>query len=379
MDADCLIVGAGFTGSVIAERLATRLGYRVIVVDRRSHIGGNAHDEIDVHGVRVHRYGAHIFHTNSERIWSYLSDFTAWHPYRHHVLAEVGDRLLQLPYNLNSLYASVAAVRARQIEAALLADYGPGETVPILKLLQSSNDLIRNFAQQVYDSVFLNYTRKQWGEPPDKLPAEITSRVPIRISRDDSYFLDRFQGIPRDGYSAIFQRLLDHPNIRVVLDTPYTARSSDIQTPRIVVTGPIDEYFGYRHGPLPYRSLHFEFQTFTGIARYQPVGVVNFPNAEAFTRVIEFKHMTYQRHPDTTIAVEYPQPHIPGENEPYYPVPNSENRRLYSVYTRDAQLVSDKTIFAGRLGTYRYLNMDQAVGQAISVFKRLAEADAARG
>ena len=366
---DVLVVGAGLTGAVIAERLASERGLRVLVVDRRDHVGGNVYDEQDAHGIRVHRYGPHLFHTNAERVWRYLSRFTAWRPYEHHVLGRLGDgTTIPLPVNLDALRVLRPGPAGASLEQALVGAYGDGAHVPILRLLEATDPDVRGFAEEVYERVFLGYTTKHWGMRPEELGPSVTGRVPIRLSRDARYFQDRYQAIPRAGYTAMLGRILDHPNIRVATGTAYT----DVPRPqydRLVYTGPLDAFFDYAYGALPYRSLRFVFEHHERGLR-QAVAQINHPDAPGFTRVTEYRHVTGQRHEGTTLSREFPEAHVPGLNEPYYPVPIESARTLYRRYAALAIREAPDTLFAGRLADYKYYNMDQAVARALAATRR---------
>ncbi|HET6724726.1 MAG TPA: UDP-galactopyranose mutase [Gammaproteobacteria bacterium] len=366
---DAVVVGAGFTGSTIAERLASRFDQTVLIIDRRDHIGGNAYDEHNRDGILVHKYGPHIFHTNSERVWRYLSQFTEWRPYEHHVLGSVEGALVPIPFNFNTLRMLFPEVMARRLEEKLVACYGFGGRVPILKLRESDDAEVKELAQYVYKHVFESYTRKQWGLEPDELSPHVTARVPVRLSRDDRYFQDTYQAMPADGYARLFRRLLHHPNIRLMLNTDYRDIESDVGCDAIYYTGPIDEYFNYRYGPLPYRSLRFDVRT-EGRDRHQPVGTVNYPCQYDYTRITEQKHLTGQKSQVTTLVYEYPRAHTPGETEPYYPIPRDETKCIYAKYRQAARKLDGKVTFCGRLGGYQYYNMDQAVATALANVER---------
>ncbi len=370
MKVDWIVVGAGFTGATLAERIATQLGQRVLVVERRDHIGGNAYDEYDEHGVLIHRYGPHVLRTNDVRVWSYLSRFTAWRPYYHRVLAVVDGIKVPIPFNLNSLDALFPPHYARRLSSLLIAEYGFGGEVSIVNLLNSPNPELRKFARFVYERVFYGYTKKQWGVEPESLDPEVLGRVPIRVSRDNRYFRAKYQAIPAEGYTVLIRRMLRHRNIRVLLGVDYRELGHEVCAKGVVFTGPIDEFFNYVHGPLPYRSLHFEFVYITE-ERYQEVATVNYPNDFDFTRVTEPKHMTGQCHPHTVLIYEYPKPYEPGLNEPYYPIPQPENYRRYELYRKEAAEVGKRVIFAGRLGEYNYCSMDQAVARALILFEEV--------
>ncbi|GGJ35333.1 UDP-galactopyranose mutase [Deinococcus roseus] len=370
MKVDWLIVGAGFTGSTLAERLATQMNKKILVVDKRDHIGGNAYDEHNTDGILTHLYGPHIFHTNSEKIWHYLSQFTSWRSYHHHVLAVVDGKEIPLPFNLNSLQEVFPAGLANVLENALISEFGYGKKVPILELQKSSNEHLRFLADFVYNKVFLNYTRKQWGLRPEELDASVTGRVPIYISRDDRYFQDKYQGLPEFGYTRMFKNMLSHKNIKTMLNTDYKEIIDEVQFEGMVYTGPIDAFFDHRFGNLPYRSL--EFKTISeNKPRIQKAGTVNYPNDYDYTRITEQTILTGQESGKTTLIVEYPQAYVPQVNEPYYPIPREENRILLEQYLEEARKLKEKVIFAGRLADYKYYNMDQACGRALSIFDEI--------
>ena len=372
MKFDTLIVGAGFTGATLAERLASQAGERVLVIDRRAHIGGNAFDQHNAHDLLIHLYGPHIFHTNSVRVWDYLSQFTTWRPYHHRVLGSIDGQQVPIPFNLNSLYALFGPQQAARLETLLVEHFGFGVKVPILKLRESVSGELQALAEYIYQKVFLHYTVKQWGLRPEELDASVTGRVPVYVSRDDRYFQDTYQAMPSLGYTRMFQNMLAHPNIKVMLNTDHQEIEGGVQYGRLIYTGPIDAYFGYKHGPLPYRSLRFEFET-REVAQHQAVGTVNYPNDYAFTRVTEQKYLSGQHSPVTTLVTEYPQAHVVGENEPYYPVLQEENRSLYERYAAEARALQGRVMFAGRLADYKYYNMDQACARALSLFDQLAQ------
>lgn len=360
---DWLVVGAGFAGSVLAERIATERGERVLVVDRRSHIGGNAYDAPDAAGILVHHYGPHIFHTNARPIVGYLSRFTAWRPYKHRTLAMVDGRLVPIPINLdtiNMLYGLDLTSEALEAWFAARAE-------PVDPIVTSEDVVVARIGRELYEKFYRGYTRKQWGLDPSQLDKSVTARVPTRTDRDPRYFTDAYQIMPLDGYTALFRRMLDHPNIEVRLGTDFAEVGRDA-APNLIYTGPIDAFFRYRFGPLPYRSLRFEHET-RETEWHQPVGIVNYPSEDVpYTRITEHKHLTGQSHPWTTITREYPS----AEGEPYYPIPRPDNHELYRRYEALAAEVPD-TWFVGRLANYRYYNMDQVVGQALATFRRIQE------
>jgi UDP-galactopyranose mutase len=366
---DYLVVGAGFAGSVLAERLATQLNKRVLIVDKYPHIGGNAYDHYDEAGILVHKYGPHIFHTNSARVFDYLSQFTAWRTYQHRVLASVDGQMVPMPINLdtlNRLYGmSLTSFEAQKFLASLAE--------PMDVCVTSEDVVVSKVGRELYNKFYRGYTRKQWGLDPSELDASVAGRVPVRTNRDDRYFTDTFQAMPLNGYTRMFEKMLSHPNIKVMLNTDYREIDGVIPYKEMIYTGPIDTFFNYRFGKLPYRSLEFKFETFDTEV-YQPTGTVNFPNDYAYTRSTEFKYLTGQKHPRTTVVYEYPC----DDGDPYYPVPRPENSDLYKRY----QALADKACgvhFAGRLATYKYYNMDQVVAQALSVFDKIASASLPMG
>jgi UDP-galactopyranose mutase len=365
MTRDWIVIGAGFTGATFAERMATA-GKRVLVVERRLHFGGNAYDDVNECGILVHRYGPHIFHTNSDVVWRYLSKFTSWRPYEHRVLGLIEDKLVPIPFNLDSLAALFSDREAARIEEALIAEYGFGKNVPILKLRESKHVEIRNFADYVYRNVFEGYTIKQWQLRPEQLSPSVTARVPVSISRDDRYFRDTYQCMPLHGYTAMFRRMLDHPNIEIALDCNWKSSSFPDDGTRVLFTGAIDELLDYRFGPLAYRSLRFEERTVEEM-QLQAVGTINYPNNFAYTRITEQKIITGQQASVTTLVTEYPQPHEPGKTIAYYPIPREENQLHYAKYAAAAQAELPHVCFAGRLADYQYYNMDQACARALKL------------
>lgn len=364
---DYLVVGAGFAGSVIAERLASQQGARILLIDRRDHVGGNAYDEKDEAGILYHKYGPHIFHTNSDMVVDYLSQFTEWRPYEHRVRASVRDRLVPIPINrttLNNLFG--LNLQTEEEAEAYLAS----RAEPVDEIRTSEDVVINAVGRELYELFFQGYTRKQWGLDPSELDKQVTSRIPTRTNTDDRYFTDKFQAMPLNGYTAMFERMLDHPLIDKSLGTDFRdlkPRAFELAD-HIIYTGPIDEYFDYRFGQLPYRSLKFDHRTLDQ-QWFQEVAVVNYPSPDVpYTRISEYKHLTGQEHPRTTITYEYPS----AEGDPYYPIPRPENQELFKRYEALADATGDVT-FVGRLATYRYYNMDQIVGQALATFRRLDE------
>ena len=359
---DALVVGAGFAGSVLAERLASS-GQKVLVVDKRPHIAGNAYDRPDAAGVLIHQYGPHIFHTNSAEVFDYLSRFTRWRPYEHRVLARVGEQLVPMPINrttLNALYG--LDLRSDEEAEAFLAS----RAEPVEKIRTSEDVVVSAIGRDLYETFFRGYTRKQWGLDPSELDRSVTARVPTRTNIDDRYFTDAFQAMPLDGYTRMFENMLDHDNIRAETGVDHWDIDAEVLRDHTIFTGPIDEYFGHRYGPLPYRSLKFRHETLDQ-PWFQPVATVNYPDEiTPWTRITEYKHLTGQEHPRTSVTYEYPA----AEGDPYYPIPREENQALFKRYEALAR-AQPNVSFVGRLATYRYYNMDQVVGQALATFRRL--------
>ena len=357
---DYLVVGAGFAGSVLAERLAS-VGNRILVIDRRPHVAGNAYDHYDDAGVLVHRYGPHIFHTNSQAVFEYLSRFTEWRPYEHRVLASVEGQLLPVPINLDT----VNRLYGLSLTSFELERFFESVAEPRERIETSEDVVVSRVGRDLYEKFFRGYTLKQWGLDPSELDASVTARIPVRTNRDDRYFTDTHQAMPLHGYTRLFERMLDHPNIKVMVNASYREVSPAVAHDQVIYTGPIDEFFDYRYGTLPYRSLNFRFETHER-EWVQPVGTINYPNDHAYTRITEMKHLTGQLHPRTTTVTEFPT----AQGDPYYPVPRPENQAIYKRY----QALAAETPgvhFVGRLATYKYYNMDQVVAQALTVFSRL--------
>ncbi len=360
---DYLIVGAGFAGSVLAERLAADAGKRVLVCDVRPHIGGNAYDCYNDDGILIHKYGPHIFHTNSRDVFDYLSRFTAWRPYQHRVKASVDGMLLPMPINLDTVNQLFGLrLSSFELEAFLQSLAEPRE-----QLRTSEDVVVSKVGRELYQKFFQGYTRKQWGLDPSQLDASVTARVATRTNRDDRYFTDTYQAMPLHGYTRMFERMLAHPNIKLLLNTDYREVVELLPFGEMIYSGPIDAFFDYQFGKLPYRSLEFVHETHDRPV-YQEAAVVNYPNDEAYTRITEFKYLTGQEHAKTSIVYEYPQ----AEGEPYYPVPRAENAERYAQYKALADMTPG-VHFVGRLASYRYYNMDQVVAQALKTYKRIRE------
>ena len=356
---DYLIVGAGFAGAVLAERLASQANKKVLICDRRNHIAGNAYDHYDEHGLLVHKYGPHIFHTNSAEVFDYLSQFTEWRPYEHRVLADVDGQLLPIPINrttVNKLYGLNLQTEEE------CAAYFQSVAEPNEQVRTSEDAVVSKVGRDLYQKFFEHYTRRHWGLDPKELDASVAARVPARNNTDDRYFTDKFQAMPLHGYTRMFEKMLSHPNIKVMLNTDYREILDLIPFKEMIYTGPVDEYFNFRFGKLPYRSLTFKHETHNK-AQFQPQAVVNYPGPKDYNRITEFKYLTGQEHPKTSIVYEYPR----AEGDPYYPVPRPENAELYRKY----KTLADSTpgvYFVGRLATYRYYNMDQVVAQAMTTY-----------
>lgn len=371
MQYDWIIVGAGMTGAVAARTLA-EAGKNVLVLEKREHIAGNAYDELDEAGVLIHRYGPHIFHTNDEEVWQFLSRFTEWRTYRHKVLAEIDGEYMPVPFNLNSMVIAFGFRKAEQMKKALLEKYGEGSNVSILELRSAEEPLLRELAEFVYENVFKYYTMKQWGVKPEDIDPSVTARVPVRISKENGYFTDKYQGMPLRGYTPMFASMLEHPAITLRLNADarelLTLEEGKILFEgapfdgKVLYTGPLDELFGFAYGRLTYRSLDFVFETLK--KEYaQLCGTVNYTVSENYTRITEFKHLTGQKCPVTTVMKEYSKPC--GETDiPYYPVSNEETRALYARYRAEADKYP-ALVLGGRLGEFRYYNMDAAAASAL--------------
>jgi UDP-galactopyranose mutase len=366
---DLLVVGAGFAGAVLAERFARVLGKRCLVIDRRPHIAGNAYDGFDAAGVLIHHYGPHYFRTNSDRVRVYLSQFTDWRPVDYTILSYSDGRFWNFPINLNTFEQFVGDSATSEEMLTALAKWRS----PIEKPRNSEEVIISQVGYELYEKFFRNYTRKQWQRDPSELDSSVCGRIPIRTNRDNRYLTEKFQALPKDGYTPLIERILDHPKIEVQLETEF--HELKVSFRHLIFTGPIDEYFSRRFGPLPYRSLRFEPETLA-MRYFQPADQVNYPNNYEFTRIVEMKHITGQQLPVTTIVREYPADSGPGK-EPYYPIPAPDAKALYLRYAELA--AAEKNVsFVGRLANYRYYNMDQVIATALAEFDRLAGLDKSR-
>ncbi|MEQ1635086.1 MAG: UDP-galactopyranose mutase [Methylococcales bacterium] len=377
---DFIIIGAGFAGSVLAERLATR-PKRILVIDKRRHIGGNCYDCFDEHGILIHQYGPHLFHTDNKAVFDYLGQFTEWRNYQHEVLAFIDGQNVPAPFNLNAIAQLFPPAFAETLTAKLMTIYGYGKKVPILELRQQDDADLKFLANFIYDKLFVNYTAKQWGLKPEEIAGEVTARVPVHVSRDNRYFQDRYQAVPKYGYTKIFEQLLKASNISLMLNTDFkSVMGFDVETGaltlfgspfkgELIYTGMIDELFDYRFGEIPYRSLHFDFEHHP-VERYQAVTTVNYPNDYDYTRITEFKHINGQKSTGTTIVKEFPQDfdrHDAKKDIPYYPIFTDANAQKYTQYQQYAEQFKHITL-VGRLAENRYYDMDDMVARALQVF-----------
>lgn len=360
---DYLVVGAGFAGSVVAERLASKAGKKVLIIDQRNHIGGNAFDYYNKEGILIHKYGPHIFHTNSREVFDYLGQFTPWRSYEHRVLASVDGQLVPIPINqntINKLYG--LNLCSKEVET-----FFNSRAESIARVKTSEDVVVSKVGRELYEKFFRGYTKKMWDLDPSELDASVTARVPTRTNKDDRYFTDTYQVMPLYGYARMFQSMLSHPNIKIMLNTDYKEIVDQIPYKYMIYTGPVDNYFNYCYGKLPYRSIEFKFETIDS-EYFQSTGTVNYPNEQAYTRITDFKYLTGQKHHKTSIVYEYPK----AEGDPYYPVPRPENAEVYKKYQQLANAMTN-IFFVGRLATYKYYNMDQVVAQSLTLFKKLMQ------
>ncbi|MCR3904779.1 UDP-galactopyranose mutase [Aeromonas hydrophila] len=380
MSYQAIVIGAGLSGAVMAERMASQLGWKVLVLEQRDHIGGNCFDEYDEHGVLIHRYGPHLFHTGSKEVWDYLSQFTEWLPYEHRVLSRIDGQLVPIPFNLTSIERCFPADKAGAMIEALRTRFGDGARVPILELRKEQHPLLGELADFIYQKAFVNYTSKQWGVPPEQISPEVTARVPVVVGRDDRYFIDPWQAVPAAGYTAMFERMLAHPLIEVRLSTPMVLHVSldwekkvilldgEVFNGPVIYTGMIDALIPDNPEPLPYRSLRFEHQHIKQ-AQFQSVATVNYPNEEQFTRITEFKHLTGQVKPDTSIVTEYPCDYLSEYGlEPYYPMLQDSTMKRYLLY-KDTLEKMKNLFLLGRLAEYKYFDMDDSVSNSLEKFR----------
>ena len=362
-----LVVGAGFSGATIANLLATA-GEKVLIIDKNKHIGGSCYDYRDKNGIMVHSYGSHIFHTNSDKVWKYLKQFTDFNTYMHKVIGLLDGIETHIPFNFNTLYDVFPKSYAELLEHKLLDNFNLNTKVPILQFQQQDDDDLKYLANYVYDKIFYHYTTKQWGVTPFDVDDDVTARIPVYLSRDDRYFQDRYQGIPLEGYTAVIKNMLNHKNIKMKLNTPFKAVDWK-KYDKIFFTGSIDEFFNYKYGQLPYRSVKFKLETHN-MEYYQSNSVVNYPCNYDFTRIHEYKYYLNDQSDKTVIAKEYSEDFELGKNERYYPIPNDETAELYDKYLCESKKYSN-VYFLGRLGDYKYYNMDGAIKRAIDVYESL--------
>jgi len=358
---DYLIVGAGFAGAVLAERLASQSGKKILIVDKRSHIGGNTYDFHNKDGLLVHKYGPHIFHTNSKEIYEYLGKFTHWRPYEHRVLASVDGMLVPIPINLNT----INTLYGLTLSSGDVDQFLQSRAEQKNRIVTSEDVVLSKVGRDLYEKFFKGDTKKQWDLDPSELDASVTARIPTRNNRDDRYFTDTYQGMPMFGYTRMFENMLSHPNIKIMLNTDYKEIEAMVPFREMIYTGPVDYFFDYCYGKLPYRSIEFQFETIETEV-FQSTGTINYPNEHPYTRVTEFKYLTGQKHPKTTVVYEHPK----ADGDPYYPVPRPENAELYKKY-HSLAAATKQVHFTGRLATYKYYNMDQVVAQSLKLYKTL--------
>ena len=371
-----IIVGSGFSGSTMARLIAEKLDEKVVVVDKKDHIAGNSYDYRDENGIMIHKYGSHIFHTNNEKVWSFLKQFTDFNTYMHEVVGILDGIEAQIPFNFTTLYQIFPETLAKRLEEKLLKKFEYNKKVPILEFQKQDDEDLKFLAEYVYEKIFLNYTTKQWGVSPKDVDGAVTARVPVYLSKDNRYFQDKYQGIPLEGYTKVVEKMLDHPNIEVILNKDFAEfkkENSDLlKNARIFYTGSIDEFFDYKFGKLPYRSVNFKFETHNR-EFYQTHACINYPNNYDFTRIHEYKHYLNDKSEKTVIAKEYSEFFELGKNERYYPIASEENAKLYQKYLDEAKNLKD-VYFFGRLGDYKYYNMDLAVARAIELFEEVFNA-----
>lgn len=363
-----LIVGCGLSGAVIARKIAEELNEKVFMVDCKDHIGGTCYDYKDASGITVHKYGPHIFRTNSKEIWDFLSRFTEWYPFMHHVLGIVDGIEIPIPFNLDSLHKVFPEQMAIKLENKLIEKFGVNKKVPILELRQISDPDLNFLAEYIYQKVFLGYTLKQWNFTPEQLAPSVTGSVPVYISRDSRYFQEKYQAIPRSGYTKMFENMLNHPNITVHLNTKYQD-VKDQKFDRIFYTGAIEDFFDYKFGMLPYRSLDIKIETYD-TEKFQNAPVVNYPENYDFTRIAEYKYFLNEKSDKTVLSFEYPEDFEKGKNDRIYPILNEQNQEIYNKYLKEAEKLQN-VYFLGRLGAYRYFDMNRTIANAFETFKKI--------
>jgi len=363
-----LIIGAGITGITLAERFASK-GYNVLILDKRNHIGGNCYDFKNKYGILVHKYGPHIFHTSFKEVWDYLSQFTQWFPYVHKVLGYIDGKFVPIPFNLNTLYQLIPE-RAKRLEKKLIENFGYGTKIPILELRKIKDQELKNLADFIYKKIYFGYSKKQWGKAPEKMDPSITARVPVVISRDDRYFHDKYQGIPKEGYTKMFERMIKNKNIEIRLNTDFQKIKEKIKYDIMFYTGPIDEFFNFKFGKLKYRCLKMKFKTLNKES-YQPSAQVNYPDLKyKFTRIAEFKKYSGQKNSKTTIGFEYPG----NKGFVGWPFLDEKNKEIFQNYWKEAEKLKKENIyFIGRLAEFKYYNMDQAVKNALNMVENITK------
>ncbi|MCT7512602.1 UDP-galactopyranose mutase [Aliarcobacter cryaerophilus] len=374
---DFIVVGSGLAGVVVAEQIASKLNKKVLIIEKRDHIGGNCFDHKDDNNILVHKYGPHLFHTNHKEVVDYLSKFTSWDIYNHEVLAYIDGKKVPIPFNLNTLYEVFPKQKAKILEQKLLENFEYNSKIPILELKKSNDEDLSFLADFIYEKIFLNYTAKQWGMKPEEMDSAVTARVPVFIGRDNRYFNDVYQMVPKDGYAKMINKMLKHKNIKLMLNTEFKEvceiKENDFYLfdrkfeGRVIYTGQIDELFDYKFGDLPYRSVNMQFETIEKDF-YQEKTTVNYPNDYDFTRITEFKHIHPINTPKTTILKEYPQEYVRNKNTPYYPIFTNENQNKYNQYLEYSKEFKN-LILVGRLAEYKYYDMDDIVKRALEVFK----------
>ena len=362
-----LVVGAGFSGAVIANLIATKLNEKVLIIDKKDHIAGNCYDYRDKNGIMIHKYGSHIFHTSNEKVWEFIKQFGDFNQYMHKVIAIIDGIETTIPFNFNTLYDVFPQTMAKRLEEKLLEKFEYNKKVPILEFQKQDDKDLKFLANYVYEKVFLHYTTKQWGVSPEDVDGAVTARVPVYLSKDNRYFQDKYQGIPLDGYTKLVENMLNHPNIEIRLNTDYKDITEEFD--RLFYTGAIDEYFDYEIGKLPYRSVNFKIEEYDR-EFYQSNSVVNYPCNYDYTRIHEYKHYLSDKSEKTVIAKEYSEFFELGKNERYYPIPKDENTELYNKYLEKTKGLKN-VYFLGRLGDYKYYDMDKAILRAIELFEEI--------
>lgn len=361
-----LVVGCGFSGATIARKIAEDLDQRVVIIDARPHIGGNSYDYFDSNNICIHKYGTHIFHTNSKLVWSFLAKFTKWYPYQHKVKGLLEGQYVPIPFNLNSLHQIFPSFIADKLEKHLIEKFGFNKKVSILELRKTNDKDLIFLAEYIYQKIFLEYTLKQWDMKPEEIDASVSERVPIHVSRDDRYFQDRYQGIPLEGYTKLISNMLDHPNIEIKLCTSFL---KDMEYENLFYTGSIDEFFEYKLEQLPYRSIKLDFLEFS-YDKFQKAAVINYPCNYDFTRIGEYKWFLNNQSSKTVVSYEYPEQFKLGKNERYYPIVNEKNQMLYNKYLELTKNMPNMH-FLGRLGDYKYYDMDKAIERALTLFENI--------